>query len=106
MNEYQLEFLLTLFKNEKYPGWKSVATNLITKGNSLTTEKLWIGGIGNFIKEFDHPNCVGCVELKFNLEYFLSSEYFKERYLHKMTDLNTELHKLTNQIDKLKELKN
>lgn len=81
LTEYQTNFLLEyFFKNEKYAGWKNIATKLIENGDCIVAgyEKIWTGGIGNFIKIGVAKNAINCSLYEFNLEYFLSSEWFKE----------------------------
>jgi hypothetical protein len=81
LTEYQINFLLEyFFKNEKYPGWKNIATALINTGSCVVagTGCLWKGGIGNFIKTNNHGGLIDCTLYEFDLEYFLSSEWYKE----------------------------
>ena len=81
LTEYQKDFLLEyFFKSEKYPGWKSIATQLLETGNCIVagTGCLWHGGIGNFINTNNSEGLIDCTLYEFDLEYFLSSEWFKE----------------------------
>jgi hypothetical protein len=81
LTDYQKEFILKhFFINEKYPGWKSIATALLEKGNCIVAgEKcIWIGGIGNFVKTKVHEEAIGCLLYTFNLNEFLSSKWYKE----------------------------
>jgi len=77
----QKEFILdNFFKNEKYPGWKNIATELIENGHCIVagTECIWVGGIGNFINTEEANNAVGCTLYKFNLDYFMTSIWYTE----------------------------
>jgi hypothetical protein len=81
LTDYQKEFLLEyFFLNEKYAGWKNIASTLIEAGTCIVAgnECIWKGGIGNFIKIEEAKHTVGCVLYIFDLEYFLSSEWYKE----------------------------
>jgi len=77
----QVDFLLEyFFKNEKYAGWKGIATDLIKDGECTVAGEdcIWKGGIGNFIKVEPLKKSYKCCLYKFDLEYFKSSEYFKD----------------------------
>lgn len=84
MTEHQKKFLLdTFFKNERYPGWIGIATDLLEKGECLVSgeECIWQGGIGNFIKVIDPPPAYfhggGCVLYQFDRTFF-DSEWCQE----------------------------
>lgn len=81
LTNYQKRFLLeNFFVNEKYLNWKGIADHLLSFGNCIVagTEKIWVGGIGNFIQTEEAKGAVGCTLYTFDLENFLSSEFFKE----------------------------
>jgi len=81
LSEYQKNFLLDyFFKNEKYVGWKSIATKLLETGQCIVAGKecIWIGGIGNFIKTEEAKDAIDCTLYKFDLEYFFTSEWYRE----------------------------
>jgi len=92
LNENHKEYLLKyFFDNERYEGWKSIATSLLETGECVVAGDrcIWLGGIGNFIKTENEEGFFGCVKYVFDLEYFLSSEYFKEiteNYINQMTE--------------------
>ena len=93
LTDYQKEFLVEYFiKNEKYPGWKTIATNLLEYGTCIVAgnECIWIGGIGNFIKlDYYRLPLEECVEYIFDLEYFLTSEWYKHinyQYITMLSD--------------------
>jgi hypothetical protein len=82
----QKQFLLDyFFKNEKYAGWRNIATALLETGTCIVPacivpgdRCIWNGGIGNFIKTSDAPNAIDCLLYTFDLEYFLSFKWYKE----------------------------
>ena len=77
----QKQFLLDyFFKNEKYAGWRNIATALLETGTCIVAgdRSIWHGGIGNFIKTSDAPNAIDCLLYTFDLEYFFSSNWYKE----------------------------
>ncbi len=79
LTEYQKKFILnTFFLTEKYAGWKGVAEKLLEKGScTVAGDKcIWNGGIGNFIYTSDAVDAVGCLLYTFNLEKFLSSNWY------------------------------
>ena len=80
LTEYQKNFLLEyFFRNEAYVGWKNIATKLLEKGECIVAgnECIWNGGIGNFINTEKAENAVDCLLYKFDLDVFLSSEWYK-----------------------------
>lgn len=81
LTENQKTFLLEhFFKNEKYAGWKGIATKLLENGSCTVAGKdcIWIGGIGNFIKTREAEDAIDCTLYEFNLKDFLSSEWYKD----------------------------
>lgn len=80
LSNYQKNFLLDFFENEKYAGWKGIATNLLETGECIVAGKdcIWVGGIGNFIKTEDAKGAINCTLYKFDLERFLDSEWYRE----------------------------
>jgi|SRR6187402_854634 len=90
----QLTFLLEyFFKNESYAGWRSIATKLLDNGNCIVAGKdcIWKGGVGNFIKTKEAEDLIDCCEYIFDLEYFLSSEWFKEIHSEYTSELAKEI---------------
>lgn len=81
LTHHQKEFLLEyFFKNEKYTGWKNIANKLLDNGKCILPKYdcIWVGGIGNFINAEPAKDAVNCLEYSFDLEYFLSSEWYKQ----------------------------
>lgn len=94
---YQREFLLEyFFKNESCPGWRDIAIKLLNTGQCIVPgkDKLWQGGIGNFIKTSIEPDMIGCLLYKFDLNIFLTSNWYKqikEQYLFQLLEKKTRL---------------
>jgi hypothetical protein len=81
LTENQKNFLLEyFFKLEEFAGWKNIATELLNSGHCIVAGKncIWRGGIGNFIKTKNAENGIDCLLYEFDLEHFLSSEWYKE----------------------------
>lgn len=72
-------FLKTFFMIPDLPGWINIATKLLETGNCIVagTDCIWKGGIGNFIKTTPAEGAVDCSNYAFDLENFMTSEYFK-----------------------------
>lgn len=117
LNSIQIELILKFFENEEYAGWQNIAIHLINTGSCIVAkhdEKIWIAGIGNFIKESIAPeNYIDCIQLNFNLKEFLQSKYFSESLTghlnsieYKTANLNAELNILNLKHKLFKELLN
>lgn len=109
ITEYQKEFIMhNFFSNNMYgdfPGWKNIAASLLEKGTCIVAgEKcIWLGGIGNFIKVTETNLAIGCLMYEFDLEYFLSSEWYKEICNCYLQEISDKISKLT---DNYKEILN
>lgn len=82
LTEIQKVFLLEyFFKNERYAGWKNIASKLLENGSCIVAgdKCIWMGGVGNFIKTENAENAIDCLLYKFDLENFVTSEFYKER---------------------------
>lgn len=98
LTESQKKFILsTFFESDKYPGSRSIGEALITNGKVIVAgdKCIWIGGIGNFIQTKETTEAIGCIEYNFDLDTFLSSNWFKE-----MKDLH--IKELSEEVDVLK----
>jgi hypothetical protein len=100
LTEYQKNFILEhFFSNEDYKfTWKRIATALLDTGECLVSSdnSIWNGGIGNFIKTETPENAIGCLLYKFDLDYFLTSLWYKEiasLYLSELVDKKCKLEK-------------
>jgi hypothetical protein len=96
LTENQINFLLEYFFTEPHPGCKNIAIELINKGTCVVAGDncIWCGGIGNFIKTKKADNAVGCLLYQFDLDYFLSSEWFKSihnGYIAMLSDKKREI---------------
>ena len=81
LTDYQKNFLLeNFFKNEKYIGWKNIAIKLLETGQCIVAGKecIWMVGISNFIKTESAKDAIDCTLYKFDLEYFFTSEWYRE----------------------------
>ena len=107
LNDNQLEFVLTFFKDEKHPGWKNIATKLIKNGNCIVAgdKCIWLGGVGNFIHTSKTDDFFGCLKYEFDLEDFLTSSFFKETYAFKLSDVIDERQKQNDLLNDLIKLK-
>ena len=64
----------------KYDGWRNISESLLKTGKCLTTiqaDRMWIGGIGNFIKYNDYTEGVDLIMIELDYEDFIISDYFK-----------------------------
>ena len=80
LTKIQKDFIVEMFfKNEKFAVAKNVAEKLLEKGECIVAGEdcIWRGGIGNFIKTTKADDVFGCLKYSFNLEQFLSSDFFK-----------------------------
>ena len=111
LTESQKKFLLSaFFESDKYPGSRSIGDKLLTDGKAtIAGDKcIWIGGIGNFIQTKETTEAFGCIEYSFDLDTFLSSNWFKEMkqlHIEKMSEevdiLKTELKDKEDNINEL-----
>lgn len=82
MTGEQIQFIKNnFFKNEEYAGWEAIANKLLKDGRCIIAghNKIWYGGIGNFIKCAPAENAIECSLLTFDKESFLQSAWFKEQ---------------------------
>jgi len=90
LTEVQKVFLLTFFENEKYCGWGNIARSLLESGECVVPgdKCIWVGGIGNFIKTETVEHFHGCLKYVFDLEYFMTSAWYKEEHFIHMQKLS------------------
>lgn len=103
LTDNQAGFLLDyFFKNEEFAGWANIATKLLTKGNCIVAGKkcIWKGGIGNFIQT-EEADFIDCIQYTFDLEYFLSSEWFKEIHNGYIAELSIEKQRLEDKYNEI-----
>lgn len=80
LTENQKNFLLEyFFKNERYAGWRNIASVLLEHGTCIVagTERIWRGGIGNYIKVEKADDLIDCSKYTFELDSLLISEWYK-----------------------------
>lgn len=90
----QRDFLLdNFFRNERYAGWRSIGIKLIDTGQCIVAgdKCIWNGGVGNFICTEDAKDAVDCLLYKFDLEYFLRSQWYKSIHEQHVTILRNKL---------------
>jgi hypothetical protein len=104
LTDNQKAFLLDyFFKNEVFPGWKSIASKLLDNGNCIVAGDtcIWKGGIGNFIKVRIADDFEGCCEYKFDLEDFLDSNWFKEIHNYYIAELAQKKREIENEFNEI-----
>ena len=103
LTESQITYLKGFFHDE-YP---EISDKLLRKGKCVVAGegKLWHGGIGNFIRITDAEDFVDCKQLNFDVDMFLSSEWFKEVLIDDIEQYNIQLINLTGMVNDLKLLK-
>jgi len=107
MTDNQKQFIKEyFFKNENYAGWEGIADALLDNGEVIIagSDKLWWGGIGNFIKISTAEGMVGCSILKFDKESFLESSWFLEYWNGYMTGLSVKIEELNIKYQEIQEL--
>ena len=107
VTDYQRNFLLNyFFKNEAFAGWKNIANKLLDNGYCIVAghECIWKGGIGNFIKTEEAEEFIGCVKYVFDLEYFLTSEWYKQISKSYISELYTKKRQLELEHDEICDL--
>lgn len=104
LTENQKNFLLeTFFKNEKYPGWRSIATKLLESGQCLVagTHCIWNGGIGNYISTKPAEDAVDCSRYTFHIDLFLESDWFKETKALRVAELTRKKQEAVQQLEEV-----
>jgi hypothetical protein len=106
LTDTQKQLVLSFFEDERHPLSRSIAEKLISTGKCVVPGKtcIWIGLIGNFIKTSDFEEGYGCLLYSFDLEYFMSSSFFKERLKHVLEKAEKEQYAIALRVKELKEL--
>lgn len=82
LTDFQKEFILEqFFRINGFAGWRGIATALLETGQCIVggKESIWSnGGIGNFIKTKDVEYAYNCILYQFDLEWFLTSAWYKQ----------------------------
>lgn len=106
MDHNELNFLLSFFEKDEYPGWKHIATALILKKECIAVGSYCIWNcdpIGEFISLNQSKKYVDCSEYKFDLEGFLNSETFKTKRDKYLLEIKSEISKLEGKFRVLQE---
>lgn len=92
LKEKQITLILKMFP-DTCAGAKEIARKLITNGKCIVagTSPIWRGGIGNFIKTKNAENAVDCLEYTFDVDYFITSDFFQEFAHHELDQIRREL---------------
>lgn len=108
MKTHQKDFILKyFFENDKFAGWRNIATELIDKETVLTTcdhRDIWSGGIGNFIKSCKSDEGIGLWRYSFNVKEFLSSSWFKEIKGYYLEDIKEQYEDIKDKKKQIEEL--
>lgn len=100
LTENQIKYLKMFFGNEH----SNVADKLLRNGKCVVAGdgKLWHGGIGNFIRNTDAEDFVDCTQLNFDVDVFLSSQWFKGTVQSHIGHRESEIEKLRTEIIDIK----
>lgn len=104
LTEKQITFLLeTFFENSRYAGWRNIGKKLLETGSCIVPGNccIWIGGIGNFIKTKNSDIAVDCLEYSFDLDYFLTSKFFKHDFNAYIDKLNSDRKEIQEKLAKI-----
>jgi len=95
--EFILENFFNNFINEQPAGWREIASVLIDNKKCIVAgeDKIWIGGVGNFIHTKKAAGTFGCLEYSFDIDEFIKSEWAKQI-------INENLKSISNKISDLK----
>jgi hypothetical protein len=107
LSKIQKDFIIEkFFKNEKFAGAKNVAEKLLEKGECIVAGEdcIWRGGIGNYIKTTKADNAFGCLKYTFNIELFLSSDWFKSYVENEKQNLHLVIKELEQKYAEISEL--
>lgn len=100
LTENQITYLKRFFEDEH----NNVADKLLRNGKCVVAGegKLWWGGIGNFIRNTDAEDFVDCTQLNFDVDEFLSSQWFKGTVQSHIEHRESEIEKLKAEIIDIK----
>lgn len=107
LNNYLIELiLLRFFKHPDYCGAKEIGRKLLTVGYCVTTtDKIWNGGVGNFIKSEEFTDGVDLFKLTLNKEFF-KSHMLNEFLYDELSVIKDEQLKLQEKFESVIQLKN
>lgn len=98
------KLLLIFFQDERYAGWRNIAEALIETGECVIpnySKNSFRGGVWNFVETENAVGFVDCVKLKFDLENFKSSEFFKEQLSYFLAQKVKERDKIQKQLEEI-----
>ncbi len=81
LTEFQKNFILDyFFATTDAVGWRNIGEKLLETGKCIVAgeNRLYCGGIGNFIKTSPAEDAVGCTLYEFNREEFLNSAVYQD----------------------------
>lgn len=106
LNLNQVNTLLPLFINAKYPGWRNIGTHLLLNGSCIVagTSCIWIGGVGNFIKVEPTLNAVDCSTYTLDIEEFVKSKWIQTYLAEQFLNEQLILEKLENEVLEQKQI--
>lgn len=109
LTDNQKEFLVEyFFKHEGYAGWREIAITLLEQGTCIVAgnKRIRSGGIGNFINIRPAINAVDCSEYTFDLDLFLSSQWYKDIAGKVIANLTNDLKEQTERLTDITNLNN
>ena len=108
IDNYKEEFILKFFKDERFAGWKNIASKLIKTGSCIVAGEnpIWVGGIGNFISIKPYKDAYNCSEFTFHKELFFNSDYFQDYLKGGILNISTKIEDLEREKQSLEELLN
>ena len=101
LTEVQINYVLdTFFANERFAGWRGIGRKLIERGSCIVgnTERIWNGGVGNFISMTPAENTVDCMLHTFDREEFFLSKFYEEVTKSYMEYLNADIEEAERQV--------
>ena len=108
LTDYQIEYLANKFFTHKdFAGSTEIGKALLKKGYCITTkqgEKMYYGGVGNYIKTETAPEYIDCIKLVLNFESFIKSSWVREALEFNSDLIHNEAQKLLQQSADLKVL--
>ena len=100
LNQIQIDFLSnTFFKSDKFPGWRGIAEKLIQDGKCIivgkpSEQRIWIGGISNYIDITKAEGAIDCSLYSFDLDYFLTTKFFEDEHYYYLEHVSKEIKRL------------
>lgn len=90
----QKQFILDrFFKRLDVTNWLEIANELIEKGQCVVggSERIWKGGIGNFIEVIQDDEAFDVMLYKLDLQGLLASDWFQDSLLAYIQDASEQL---------------